>query len=171
LYCGAEGFLEGIVINFSYNTIASESTVRSGNIGLRIHSDSGNHGSIRSGFVGGSVTGVAIGALVGPDCEECIVDVDISANYIGIWIFQFAKNTIIGGSISKFSTFGIGFDLINGGIADGALTSRQTYVHASVTCNRKNRLALTKGGRVASHYSSLEQLPWLVLGSVFNQCP
>jgi hypothetical protein len=170
LYCGAEGFLEGIVINYSYNTIASESTVRSGNIGLRVHSDSGHHGSIRSGFVGGSVTGVAIGVVVGPDCQGCTVDVDISANYIGIWIFQFAKDTTIGGSISKFSTFGIGFDLINGGMADGALTSRQTYVHASVTCNRKNRLALTKGGRVNSYPSSLEQLPWLVLGSVFNQC-
>jgi hypothetical protein len=171
LDCGAEGFLEGIVINYSYNTIASGSIVRSGNFGLRVHSDIGNHGSIRSGFVGGSVTGVAIGAAVGPYCQECIVDVDISANYIGIWIFQFAKNTTIGGSIHKFSTFGIGFDLINGGIADGALTSRQTYVYGSVTCNRNNRLALTKGGRVISYPSSLEQLPWLVLGSVFNQCP
>jgi hypothetical protein len=171
LYCGAEGFLEGIVINYSHNTIASESTVRSGNIGLRVHSDSHHHGSIRSGFIGGSVTGVAIGAVVGPNCQGCLVDVDISANYIGIWIFQFAKNTTIGGSIRQFSTFGIGFDLINGGIADGALTSRQTYVHASVMCNRTNRLALTKGGRVTSYPNSLEQLPWLTLGSVFNQCP
>jgi hypothetical protein len=170
-YCGAEGFLEGIIINYSYNTIAFESVVRSGNFGLRVHSDIDNHGSIRSGFIGGSVTGVAIGAEVGPDCQECIVDVDISANYIGIWIFQFAKNTSIGGSISNFSTFGIGFDLINGGIADGALTSQETYVYASVTCNRQNRLALTKGGRVTSYPSSLQQLPWLVLGSVFNQCP
>jgi hypothetical protein len=170
-YCGAEGFLEGIVINYSYNTIAFESIVRAGNFGLRVHSDGGNHGSIRSGFIGGSVTDVSIGAAVGPSCQECIVDVDISANYIGIWIFQFAKNTSIGGSIRKFSTFGIGFDLINGGIADGALTSQETYVYASVTCNRKNRLALTKGEKVTSYPSSLQQLPWLALDPDFNQCP
>jgi hypothetical protein len=167
---GAEGFLEGIVINFSYNTIAFESTVRSGNFGLRVQSDWRNNGSIHSGFIGGSVTGVAMGAAVGRYCQDCIVSVDITANR-GIWIQEFAKNTIIGGSIHNFSTCGICFSLIDGGIADGALTSRGTYVNGSVICTGNNRLALTRGTRVTSYPHSLQKLPWLTLGSFFNQCP
>ena len=168
--CGAEGFLEGIVINYSYNTVAFYSTVRSVNVALRVHSDINDNGSIKSGFIGGLVTGAAIGAAVGRYCQECIVSADITAD-LGIWIFQFARKTTIGGKISNFSTFGIGFDLVNGGIADGTLTSRETFIAASIRCRGTNRLALTKGGKSRPYPRALQQFPWLILGAAFNQCP
>lgn len=169
-HCGSEGFLEGIVINYSYNTIAFESTIRSGNVGLRVHSDINNNGSIRSGFVGGSVTNVGVGAIVGPSCQECMVNVDISDVFSGIWIFEFATNTSVGGSVRNFSTFGIGFDLINGGVGDGAFTQFETYVNTTVDASTGTpRLAFTKGETVNPVPSSSQQLPWMVLCSAFTK--
>ncbi len=170
--CGAEGFWEGIVIHYSYNTIAFESTIRSCDVGLWVHSDINNNGSIRSGFVGGSVTNAGIGAIVGPSCHECMVNVDISDVFRGIWIFNFATNTSIGGSIRNFSTFGIGFDLINGGVGDGALTSRETYVNATVNAPTGiPQLAFTKGETVSPVPSLSQQLPWMVLCYAFVKSP
>ena len=170
---GATDYTEGIVINYSYNTIAYNSNVH--NIiatSLDVHHDWQGNPSIDSGFVGGTVSGGYLGVYIGRKCLNCVADVAISAVKRGVRIGLGATNTQVLGSVSRYLTAGVAFEEIDapGQPSDGAITSSGTYINALLDCDSNGRLAFIKGSILAPGPTS-GSTTYYSTGPLFSVCP
>jgi hypothetical protein len=167
---GAERFSEGIVINYSTSTVAVDSTVRNCNvIGLDVMPDWMGNPSIDSGFQGGTVVGGGFGVHVGPNCQNCRVDVEMIYPLAGILIGLGAKDTMIAGSVLWPYLFGVGIDSIYGGPGDGAVSSRGTFFNCLATCS-STKLVLINGPIISPHPPSPAD-QYYSYGPIFAACP
>ena len=95
--CGAERYNLGIFINYSVDTFAVNSSVKDCTyVGLSVSSDIEGNPSINSGFIGGRVLGGGLGAYVGTNCVECVVNVSLDT---GVKVGPGAYNPTVLGSI------------------------------------------------------------------------
>ena len=95
--CGAERYNLGIFINYSVDTFAVNSSVKDSTfVGLSVSPDIEGNPSINSGFIGGRVLGGGLGAYVGTNCVECVVNVSLDT---GVKVGPGAYNPTVLGSI------------------------------------------------------------------------
>jgi hypothetical protein len=97
---GADRHTMGIVINYSTDTFAMNSLVQGiTNTSLVVGPDVEGNPSIKSGFIGGRVLGGGLGASIGQNCVDCVVDVSIEYPRTGVKVGPGAYNTRVLGSI------------------------------------------------------------------------
>jgi hypothetical protein len=138
-------FWEGIVINYSFKTIAYDSLAFDNHdVGMTVNSDGGvyfdtrpdrpRHGSVASGFVRARISGTsAIGAHVGPYCQDCLVDATITGHAGSIRIREHAQKTVISGAISNYRLYGVGFH-VSDATSNYQVLSAGTQIHLSLVC-------------------------------------
>ncbi len=167
---GAERHCVGIVINWSISTLAVNSRVSQAEfIGLDVNSDTEGNPSIDSGYQGGSVAGGGLGANIGPNCQNCVINASFEHTYSAVKVGQGAIGSQVQGHIEGFSGFAVGIDSIYGGIGDGAVSSKGTYLNMVVTCATQ-RLVLLKGPFVSDHAPSAQD-PYYSFSTAFSGCP
>jgi hypothetical protein len=166
---GAERHIQGIIMNYSIDTFAINSSVQGCSHGsLMVWNDLEGNPAIRSGFIGGRVVGGGLGATVGVNCVECVVNVNIEGSYSGVKVGLGAYNTRIMGSILGWTSYGVGIDSINGGVSDGAVSSQGTLLNTTAKC-ANTKLALLKGTGVYPHTPSTSD-GYYTLAPLFNAC-
>ena len=97
---GANRHATGIIINYSIDTFAMNSLVQGcSQVSLSLSPDIEGNPSMNSGFIGGRVLGGGLGANIGRNCVDCVVDVSIEYPQSGVKVGPGAYNTRVLGSI------------------------------------------------------------------------
>jgi len=171
LNSGAERYSMGIIFNYTIDTFAVNSSVQGITyVSLVVGPDAEGNPSMNSGFLGGRVYRGGLAANIGRNCVDCVVDVSIDHPYSGVKVGLGAYNARVLGSIVGPSSYGVAIDSIDGGLGDGAVSSRGTLLNSTVSCT-STKLVLVKGSYLPKPHTPSASDSYYTMGPLFYVCP